>query len=558
MLKKYVARSEQLELNKKCSEEERYCNFLCQKYLPVSDFYVKQAGKNMCINCTHKLILVKKYIKDGRITQEQFKENPDILDKFKEVPKIEGTLECVECRETKNLCQFDANRNICKKCRKTQVDDRSKKRIEDDINTLEEHKDNPEALKNALKRIPVNIIQTILKHYGILRSSTDKRDDTVAKIIDYFKKLQDPYKCLGNCGFTLEKEFSHCNKCQTVQKISVEEKNHLFKENLPDFMDGLYELTEEHMYTYNDFCIRAIAEYLGITMFKTKVKGNTKAKMIQIINEALAKKKEEETKSMEQKPPDLELNGIVMLCREDGYIDATKLCQAGGKKFNDWYRLEQTNDLIQALNLKTGIDAIKLIDSKKGRYGGSWIHPDLAVQLAQWISPMFSLQVSSWVREIALTGGVMLMHEKTSDELIELQKNYRKLESNHNKLLEKRQYHKFKLGSVFYIISDNESNRVKFKPGFKGVDINVRLAQHRSTSPGIRLEFLVYGGLADCKLLETGILKRYEGKREHKNHEWVYDVDKVIIMSGAMTLLKFLGIKYEKEEDIEKYNVDIG
>ena len=172
-----------------------------------------------------------------------------------------------------------------------------------------------------------------------------------------------------------------------------------------------------------------------------------------------------------------------MLCREDGYIDATKLCQAGGKKFNDWYRLEQTNDLIQALNLKTGIDAIKLIDSKKGRYGGSWIHPDLAVQLAQWISPMFSLQVSSWVREIALTGGVMLMHEKTSDELIELQKNYRKLESNHNKLLEKRQYHKFKLGSVFYIISDNESNRVKFKPGFEGVDINVRLAQHRSTSP---------------------------------------------------------------------------
>ena len=64
--------------------------------------------------------------------------------------------------------------------------------------------------------------------------------------------------------------------------------------------------------------------------------------------------------------------------------------------------------------------------------------------------------------------------------------------------------------------------------------------------------------MADCKLLETGILKRYEGKREHKNHEWVYDVDKVIIMSGAMTLLKFLGIKYEKEEDIEKYNVDIG
>jgi hypothetical protein len=67
------------------------------------------------------------------------------------------------------------------------------------------------------------------------------------------------------------------------------------------------------MYTYNDFCIRAIAEYLGITMFKTKVKGNTKEKMVQIINETLVKKKEE-TKSLEQKTPDLELNGVVMLC----------------------------------------------------------------------------------------------------------------------------------------------------------------------------------------------------------------------------------------------------
>ena len=72
------------------------------------------------------------------------------------------------------------------------------------------------------------------------------------------------------------------------------------------------------------------------------------------------------------------------------------------------------------------------------------------------------------------------------------------------------------------------------------------------------MEFLVYGSLADCKLLETGILKRYSGKREHVNHEWVYDVDKENIISGTMTLLKFLGIKYEKEEDIEKYNVEIG
>ena len=107
-----------------------------------------------------------------------------------------------------------------------------------------------------------------------------------------------------------------------------------------------------------------------------------------------------------------ELNGIVILCREDGYIDATRLCKAGGKQFKHWNCLESTKELVNALILKVGITTVKLIDSKKGKYGGSWVHPDLAIQLAQWISPMFSLQVSSWVRELAMSGSVVLRYEK--------------------------------------------------------------------------------------------------------------------------------------------------
>lgn len=208
--------------------------------------------------------------------------------------------------------------------------------------------------------------------------------------------------------------------------------------------------------------------------------------------------------------------------------------------------------------LKVGIPAFKLIESTKGRYGGSWIHPDLAVQLAQWISPMFSLQVSSWVRELALTGSVSLREERSSDELLRLQKDYMKLEKNHSKLLERRQYHKFKSGAVFYIISDIESNCVKYKPGFEGVDINVRLAQHRSTSPGIRVELMIYSGVSDCKLMEKAILTRYSSKREYSNHEWVYNIEKEHIISSVTTLLDFLGIKYQKDADVEKYNNEVG
>lgn len=61
-----------------------------------------------------------------------------------------------------------------------------------------------------------------------------------------------------------------------------------------------------------------------------------------------------------------------------------------------------------------------VIDIKKGnssRYSqGSWIHPDLAVQLAQWISPQFALQVSRWIRELLIEGSVSLQQKLQSAE----------------------------------------------------------------------------------------------------------------------------------------------
>jgi hypothetical protein len=94
----------------------------------------------------------------------------------------------------------------------------------------------------------------------------------------------------------------------------------------------------------------------------------------------------------------LTLNNNIIETRDgDNYVNATQLCKAGGKKFNDWYRLEATKELIRELEKMTGL---KVADVKQGRYhSGSWIHPDLAVPLAQWISPTFALQVSQWVRE---------------------------------------------------------------------------------------------------------------------------------------------------------------
>jgi transposase-like protein len=50
----------------------------------------------------------------------------------------------------------------------------------------------------------------------------------------------------------------------------------------------------------------------------------------------------------------------------------------------------------------------------------SWVHPDVAINIAQWISPKFNIQISRWIRELIITGTVSIDSKKSNQELIEL------------------------------------------------------------------------------------------------------------------------------------------
>lgn len=136
----------------------------------------------------------------------------------------------------------------------------------------------------------------------------------------------------------------------------------------------------------------------------------------------------------------LQLNNIIIESRKsDHFINATQMCKAGNKKFNDWNRLESVKELCKQLEivLKNESDNqnieseypvsiqtdLKLIYIKKGglvSQQGTWIHPDLAIQLAQWISAAFAIKVSRWIRELVITGSVSIDSHKTDDEINKL------------------------------------------------------------------------------------------------------------------------------------------
>lgn len=73
----------------------------------------------------------------------------------------------------------------------------------------------------------------------------------------------------------------------------------------------------------------------------------------------------------------------------DGWINATEAAKPFGKEPHEWLRLPETKSYLAAM-AKSGIFP-ELTRTSRGRFGGTWLHPKLAVAFARWLSPEFAV-----------------------------------------------------------------------------------------------------------------------------------------------------------------------
>lgn len=88
----------------------------------------------------------------------------------------------------------------------------------------------------------------------------------------------------------------------------------------------------------------------------------------------------------------------------DGYINLNQMADATGKRIDNWTRLQETTSLLSEFQSDPLYQGVQPLITIEGRTGGTWAHPDIAIQFAQWCSPAFALQVSRWVRQWMTTG----------------------------------------------------------------------------------------------------------------------------------------------------------
>lgn len=101
----------------------------------------------------------------------------------------------------------------------------------------------------------------------------------------------------------------------------------------------------------------------------------------------------------------------IRLRSADRYVNATDMCKASGKQWNDYWRLGSTAAFIEALSTETGIPVSGLVEARRGgdvSLQGTWAHPQVAINLAQWLSPAFAVAVTEWMFELLTVGQVAL------------------------------------------------------------------------------------------------------------------------------------------------------
>ncbi|MCU7836718.1 MAG: KilA-N domain-containing protein [gamma proteobacterium symbiont of Taylorina sp.] len=90
---------------------------------------------------------------------------------------------------------------------------------------------------------------------------------------------------------------------------------------------------------------------------------------------------------------------VSMLVKSDTlFFNATKMAKQFNKRPDDFWKQPQNIEYLEALiTLGEGNKKSDFIKTKKGKYGGTWFHNDLALQFARWLNSMFAVKLDKWI-----------------------------------------------------------------------------------------------------------------------------------------------------------------
>lgn len=101
------------------------------------------------------------------------------------------------------------------------------------------------------------------------------------------------------------------------------------------------------------------------------------------------------------------------------YVNATEMAKPFGKFVANWMDKDSTKEYLEELNLIIGNPIIKLVNKQAGRYGGTWMHEDVAMEFARWLSPKFAIWCNKQIKTLFTTGHIELAPKTDAQKVLE-------------------------------------------------------------------------------------------------------------------------------------------
>ena len=347
---------------------------------------------------------------------------------------------------------------------------------------------------------------------------------------------------------------SHQDICQIIntlyvqelrkRTIIIEQENYILKSKLADALCKEQELREDALCKEQELREDALRREKELKEDALRREQELREDYAKLALKAISRpiwesviEIEQETESLEESPEEpyelvpLELdNGYIIEHREeDGYINVTNLCRAGGKKFSHWNQLDKTKAFIKALSTAAGIPAAVLIQVGTGtKFGttentetnGTWVHPQVAINIAQWISPQFDVKVSAWVYEVMMTGKVDITNTKSYRELQQENKNKQlKIQIMTKKYVKKQPRLDIKERNVIYILTTQLMKKEGRYILGKATNLTNRLSTYNKTDEHEIVYYQECGDEDKMSLVESMVFNKIKEYREQANRE---------------------------------------
>ena len=215
-------------------------------------------------------------------------------------------------------------------------------------------------------------------------------------------------------------------------------------------------------------------------------------------------------------------NDMYIESREDGYINITNLCKAGGKLFGHWNSLDRTKSYLKALSSDIGIAIPDLVTHQTGSGSNqaTWVHPYVAINIAQWISPQFDVKISSWIYEVMLTGKIDISKTKSFQQLrLENKEQKIKIQYLTKKYVKSQPRIQYTEQNVIYILTTpSHKKEGKYILG-KATNLTNRLSVYNKTDEHEVVYYQSCGDEETMAIVEQFVFQRLKDYREQANRE---------------------------------------